>query len=230
MNKVTTVAGLLLSVGVLAACGTDGPTEEPASSDDRLCADGPSCWPDPEPEPYPVDPPPRADLVAEIASGAGCPLNNGETITVRVKNKGQVAASKSVVRVRRYYKWNGVQFYDYSSYYLVPALAAGASTTSGVYLGDGVNGVFISNVYPNGGDGATFPVTSPITFQNAKWPTNPSSTLLYWQLTVDSAFPKSWFNWKDAQGATHTQEVSYSAHVTESSELNNTLGGNGFCQ
>jgi hypothetical protein len=224
MKKLEVGMNAILVLGLVAGCG--GTEDDLSTTEEAICADWPDCTIDDPPDEVEQ---PKPNLIAEIAAGAPCPLNNGQTITVRVKNSGNATAGKSVLRVRQYYRLSNGQYYDTSRYYLIRSLGAGSSATSGVELGDGVNGIFISNVYPNGGDGATFPLKSPITFLNGPRPGFAGSTLLFWELRVDTSFPQSWFNWYDSTGAYRNAYISYSSMVSERSESDNTLGGNGYC-
>lgn len=159
----------------------------------------------------PCDPPPgevvqhKPDLVPEIASANACPVNNGQTVTVRVRNQGIVAAGPSVARIEAKYQ-GGAQIWTMVRYYRIAGLAPGASTTVGVDLGDGVNA--------SAGNGSTTP-SATMSFLNGVNFIGPISS---WNIRVDTSFGPVYF---PAAGG----NVSYPVSVSEANEVNNQKSG-----
>jgi hypothetical protein len=159
----------------------------------------------------------QPNLIAEIASGIprgyACPVGNGHTVTVRVRNAGTAAAGRFVVRteVKLY---TGVQYYTFKRHFLVSSLGAGASTTSGVNLGDGVNAA------PNS-DGRTKPILS-IQFFNGVGPNWTSKTrVVSWRVLVDTSMGKTFYG-----SGSSGEWISYPSNaVVESNEVDNIIAG-----
>ncbi|WP_438015422.1 hypothetical protein WMF18_31740 [Sorangium sp. So ce315] len=151
--------------------------------------------------------------MAEIASGPACPVGNGATVYLRVRNQGAGATTAgSVVKVEVTH-YTGIQFYTARRYFRIGALAAGASTSLGVDLGDGSNA-------PATGNGSTTPVVS-MSFRNAI-PLGPgwSGYVTSWKVTVDTSYGPVYY------GVAPTgYYVSYAPSVSESSEPNNVIQG-----
>lgn len=187
-----------LATGLLA-CGGPEDADDGAldTSADAICADPPCATPPPPP------PAPKPDLVPEIASGAACPVNNGQLVGVRVRNSGTASAVASVLRVS-VKSYSGIQFIERVRYFRVGGISAGQTRDLGVDLGDGVNAV------PGNG---TFLPAAPMTFSNSPVLGYPA---VEWTVSVDTAFGPAWFG---------TSLLSYSPSVSELSESNNTIRG-----
>lgn len=198
------VAGLGLG---LAACG--GMEDDLAldESNDEICTE---CS-------FIALPPQRADLVPEIASGFpngyACPVGNGNTVSVRVRNNGTVTAGTFVVRTE-VTLYTGSQYYTFNRHFLVNSLAAGAVTTLGVNLGDGVNAAA-------GSDGRTTPVVSQQFFNGVGTGWSSGTRVTQWRVVVDTSMGETWYG----SGAS-AQLISYPANaVSESNESNNIISG-----
>lgn len=199
------VAGLGLG---LAACG--GMEDDVAldESNDEICT---ACAIVVRPAPQ------RADLVPEIASGFpngyACPVGNGNTVSVRVRNNGTVTAGSFVVRTE-VTLYTGSQYYTFNRHFLVSSLAPGAQTTVGVNLGDGVNAAA-------GSDGRTTPVVSQQFFNGVGSGWSSGTRVTQWRVVVDTSMGETWYG-----SGPSAQLISYDANVIpESNESNNIISG-----
>jgi hypothetical protein len=202
-------AAFAIGLAGLAGCAAIDHDESDRGEGERaeaICFPWPECNDPEDPLPAPL----RPDLVPQIAAGDPCPVGNGQTMTVRVRNQGTASSKASVIKTEVTH-YTGAQYYTLKRFYRINALAPGASTTVGVELGDGVN------PFP-GGDGATTPVGTMI-FRNAL-PLGPGWTgnVVSWKVTVDTPFGPVWYG-------TPPTLLSYPAANTEVSETNNVIQG-----
>lgn len=207
----------LFALGLgLAGCGGTEQDQDQEMTDDAICADWPDCLPTRPPR-NPPPPPARADLVPEIASGFpggfACPVGNGDTVSIRVRNQGNAAAGRFVVRTE-VTLYTGIQYYTYKQHFLVNSLAAGAVTTLGVQLGDGVNG------YP-GSDGVSTPMGSMLFYNYVPSGWSSGTHVIQWRVLADTSSGASWYgNCPDCSLFGYPDN-----QVTESNESNNIIMG-----
>src|SRR5262245_43560502 len=198
----------------LVACA--GLPPEVGESDQAICNGDPADCAPPQPDPPTSGP----DLVPEIASGTACPVGAGSWVTVRVRNKGDVATTKKSVLKTKACQYTGAQYFCWAHCFLVGPLAAGASTNSAVDLGDCVNNGTAAM------DGRTTPVVT-MQFANYVFPDYTDvGPLVFWTATADTSMSRVWYN----PGGTGYYQQSYSPSVTETDETNNQIGSGAWCR